>query len=130
MMFAADIWGDIPYRQAADSTNKTPAFDPQLKVYADLQTQRLSSCTSLQPSDPMAASYCLGLAKFGTFYGHTGEIPGFNTFMGYYPKPKTTSFTWPTTTAAPDRRAPASVTAPTLNRERSNASEVPSEGRP
>jgi hypothetical protein len=35
--FAADIWGDIPYREAADSLNRTPAFDPQLQVYADLQ---------------------------------------------------------------------------------------------
>jgi hypothetical protein len=36
---AASIWGDIPYRQAADSTNETPAFDPQLQVYADVLTQ-------------------------------------------------------------------------------------------
>src|ERR671917_117936 len=36
---AASIWGDIPYRQAADSTNETPAFDPQLQVYADVLSQ-------------------------------------------------------------------------------------------
>ena len=36
---AADIWGDVPYREAADSNNETPAFDPQLQVYADLQAQ-------------------------------------------------------------------------------------------
>lgn len=36
---AASIWGDIPYREAADSTNQTPAFDPQLQVYADVLTQ-------------------------------------------------------------------------------------------
>ena len=39
MGIAADIWGNIPYRQAADSTNLRPAFDPQLQVYADLQSQ-------------------------------------------------------------------------------------------
>src|SRR5918998_2015133 len=36
---AASIWGDIPYREAADSTNETPAFDPQLQVYADVLSQ-------------------------------------------------------------------------------------------
>ena len=36
---AASIWGDIPYREAADSTNLTPAFDPQLQVYADVLAQ-------------------------------------------------------------------------------------------
>jgi hypothetical protein len=36
---AASIWGDIPYRQAADSTNEVPAFDPQLQVYSDVLTQ-------------------------------------------------------------------------------------------
>jgi starch-binding outer membrane protein, SusD/RagB family len=35
--FAADIWGDIPYREAADSTIKTPQFDGQLQVYDDMQ---------------------------------------------------------------------------------------------
>jgi len=32
---AADIWGDIPYREASGETN-TPAFDPQLQVYDDV----------------------------------------------------------------------------------------------
>jgi hypothetical protein len=36
---AASVWGDIPYREAADSTNETPAFDPQLQVYADVLAQ-------------------------------------------------------------------------------------------
>jgi hypothetical protein len=39
MGFAADLFGDIPYRQAADSTVIAPAYDPQLQIYADLQTQ-------------------------------------------------------------------------------------------
>jgi hypothetical protein len=39
MGFAADLWGDIPYREAADSTIRTPHFDPQLQVYADMQAQ-------------------------------------------------------------------------------------------
>ncbi|WP_082146324.1 serine hydrolase domain-containing protein [Burkholderia pyrrocinia] len=97
---------------------------------ADLQAQRLASCTPLDPSDPRSASYCMGLAKFGTFYGHTGEIPGFNTFMGYDPATKTTIVAWATTAAAPDGRAPANVIAQIVMGELSKAAEVPSEGRP
>ena len=36
--FAADIWGDIPYSQAADPTITTPKYDGQLAVYDALQT--------------------------------------------------------------------------------------------
>jgi hypothetical protein len=35
--YAADIWGNIPYSQAA-ADNPTPAFDPQMTVYDKLQT--------------------------------------------------------------------------------------------
>ncbi|ALX16787.1 D-alanyl-D-alanine carboxypeptidase [Burkholderia cepacia JBK9] len=97
---------------------------------ADLQAQRLASCTPIDASDPMSPSYCMGLARFGTFYGHTGEIPGFNTFMGYDPATKTTIVTWATTAAAPDGRAPANVIAQIIMGELSKAAEVPSEGRP
>jgi hypothetical protein len=37
--YAAGVWGDIPYRQAADSTIPQPHFDPQLQVYGDIQAQ-------------------------------------------------------------------------------------------
>lgn len=37
--YAADVWGDIPYREATDSTKLTPHFDPQAQVYADVQAQ-------------------------------------------------------------------------------------------
>jgi hypothetical protein len=50
MGMAADVWGDIPYREAADSTNPTPAFDPQLQVYADLQAQLDSAITIYLPA--------------------------------------------------------------------------------
>ena len=36
---ATSIWGDIPYREAADSTIEVPAFDGQLQVYADVLAQ-------------------------------------------------------------------------------------------
>jgi D-alanyl-D-alanine carboxypeptidase len=97
---------------------------------ADMQAKRLASCTPTQPSDPNSASYCLGLAKFGTFYGHTGEIPGFNTFMGYDPATQTTIVTWATSAEAPDGRSPANEIARILMGELSKAAEVPTEPRP
>jgi starch-binding outer membrane protein, SusD/RagB family len=53
---AASIWGDIPYREAADSTNLTPAFDPQLQVYSDVLTQLDSAIMFLaaSPAPPNA----------------------------------------------------------------------------
>ena len=71
-----------------------------------------------------------GLAKFGAFYGHTGEIPGFNTFMGYDPTTQTTIVTWATTAAAPDGRAPANTITQIVIGELGKAALVPSEGRP
>jgi len=48
--FAADFWGDIPYREAADSTKRTPHFDPQLQVYADMQRQLDSAINVFLPT--------------------------------------------------------------------------------
>jgi hypothetical protein len=44
--FGADIWGDIPYREAA-STNATPKYDPQMQVYDDLQAVLDKAITDL-----------------------------------------------------------------------------------
>jgi len=35
----ADVWGDIPYSQAVDSTISAPALDPQQQVYAAIQAK-------------------------------------------------------------------------------------------
>ncbi|MGH7516393.1 MAG: SusD/RagB family nutrient-binding outer membrane lipoprotein [Gemmatimonadales bacterium] len=50
MGYAASIWGDIPYREAADSTNLTPAYDPQLQVYADVLAQLDSGINVFLPA--------------------------------------------------------------------------------
>jgi hypothetical protein len=50
MSYAADIWGDIPYREAADSNNTTPHYDPQLQVYQDLLAQLDSAATIYLPA--------------------------------------------------------------------------------
>lgn len=50
MGMAADMWGDIPYRQAADSLNEAPAFDSQLQVYADVIAQLDSAINVYLPA--------------------------------------------------------------------------------
>src|SRR5690606_21183582 len=51
---------------------------------AEYQQLRIES---LQPTsgDPTGAQYGLGLAKFGPLFGHTGELPGYNNFVGSDP---------------------------------------------
>jgi D-alanyl-D-alanine carboxypeptidase len=76
-----------------------------------LQKQRLDSMRPTVPGDPASSSYGLGLAKLGPFYGHTGEIPGYNSFMGYDPAGGNTVVVWATDAPAPDGRAPATELA-------------------
>lgn len=78
---------------------------------ADLQSKRLSTCTSVNASNPNAPAYCLGIVKYGTYYGHNGQISGFNTFMVYDPATTTTVVVWTTTAESPDGRAPADTIA-------------------
>ncbi len=49
---AADIWGDIPYREAADSNIRTPNFDPQLQIYQDVLAQLDSAITVYLAAQP------------------------------------------------------------------------------
>lgn len=49
---AASLWGDIPYREAADSLEETPVFDPQLQVYQDMLTQLDSAITVYLAATP------------------------------------------------------------------------------
>ena len=54
-------------------------------------------------------------------YGHTGELPGYNSFMGYDPVRRTTVVTWTNLSAAPDGRAPATELARTIIEELAGA---------
>ena len=55
-----------------------------------MQAKRIASLQSTNPADPDAPEYGLGIAKYGALYGHTGEVPGFNTFAGTDHKHKVT----------------------------------------
>jgi starch-binding outer membrane protein, SusD/RagB family len=49
---AADVWGDVPYSQAVDSTFPTPVLDPQEQVYAALQAKLDEAIASMNASNP------------------------------------------------------------------------------
>ncbi|VXB07013.1 D-alanyl-D-alanine carboxypeptidase [Arthrobacter sp. 9V] len=80
----------------------------------ELQKKRLESLTPTNPDTPGGASYGLGIAKFGMMYGHTGELPGFNTFMGNDPVNSVTLVVWTNLAPAADGRDPATTIARAL----------------
>jgi D-alanyl-D-alanine carboxypeptidase len=75
------------------------------------QRKRLDSIRSSDPKSSSAAGYGLAIAKFGPMYGHTGEIPGFQTFVGYDPDNKVTLVVWTNLNASPEGDAPATTIA-------------------
>ncbi len=79
----------------------------------EMQKIRMASFrpTSDKPDGPL---YGLGIAKFGPMYGHTGELPGFNTFMGSDPVNKVTLIVWTNLAPAADGRDPATTIAKAL----------------
>ena len=72
-----------------------------------LQQQRIASVQPLDPDDPASPGYGLGLASFGPVYGHSGELPGTNSFMGHDPVRDITVVTWASTAPAPNGDGPA-----------------------
>lgn len=54
------------------------------------------------------------IAKFGKLYGHTGELPGFNSFAGHDPANQVTLVVWTNLAPTPDGRDPATTIARTL----------------
>lgn len=79
---------------------------------ADMQGRRMSSPQPTAPGNPPEApQYGLALAKFGALYGHTGELPGFNTFAGSDPAHKVTVVVWANLEPTADGSAAASAIA-------------------
>jgi len=84
---------------------------------AEMQARRIASVQSIDPSNPASAGYGWALAKFGPLYGHTGELPGYNTFMAVDPVHDVTVVVWANAAPAADGRAPATTIAAALIRE-------------
>ncbi|MBV9512559.1 MAG: beta-lactamase family protein [Mycobacteriaceae bacterium] len=77
----------------------------------DMQARRIASLQSTNPAQPDAPQYGLGIAKFGPLYGHTGEVPGFNTFAGSDRETKVTVVVWVNLDPTVDGRAAATLIA-------------------
>ena len=78
------------------------------------QTLRMESLQSTGGDQPGAALYGLGIAKFGQLYGHTGELPGYNSFMGHDPDRDITLVVWANLAPTPEGQDPATTIARTL----------------
>ena len=81
---------------------------------ADLQARRLASVVPIDPKVPNSASYGWAIAKFGNLYGHTGELPGYNSFMGHDPVNGVTLVVWANLAPTVDGHDPATTIAATM----------------
>jgi D-alanyl-D-alanine carboxypeptidase len=84
---------------------------------ADWQARRLASVLPTDAKDPKglkSALYGWGIAKFGNLYGHTGELPGYNSFMGHDPVNGVTLVVWTNLAPAVDGQDPATTIARAL----------------
>ncbi|MCG9714774.1 beta-lactamase family protein [Shewanella insulae] len=80
----------------------------------EMQKLRLASVKPIDPDNPNTAYYGLGIAKFGQLYGHTGELPGYNSFMGHDPDNKVSLVVWTNLAPSVDGRDPATTIAAAL----------------
>ena len=87
----ADVWGDVPYREAADPDIATPAPDPQQQVYADIQAKLDTAIVYLAATDPSNKGPGIADLSYGgdplkwtalahtlkaRYYLHTAEVVG------------------------------------------------------
>lgn len=102
------------------------------KVFdADFHQQWLASLQAEDPDAPDGQKYGYGISyqRFGpnaAMYYHGGELPGFNSFMGYDPDNHVTLVIWTNLTLSPDGRTTAqAMLAPMLDEIYAGLSLVP-----
>lgn len=66
---AATLWGDVPYREAANPAIANPHFDPQAQVYGDMQILLDSAIANL------ATNQGIGPQAYDLIYGASGTNP-------------------------------------------------------
>ena len=80
---------------------------------ADYQRQWLDSVQLEDPSKPDGLKYGYGITQLrwgaNSVYFHGGEMPGFNSFMGYDPASKMTLVVWTNLTVSLDRKVTANA---------------------
>ncbi len=92
---------------AGDLATWAEAMGAGKVLNARMQAKRMASLRETVPGNPAAPSYGYGIALMGPFYGHTGELPGFNSFMGYDPQQKVTLIVWTNLNATTEGKGPA-----------------------
>ena len=97
-----------PYRPALRSMVRGGLLN------ADLQARRIASVRPIDPDNPGSAGYGWALAKFGPLYGHTGELPGYNSFMGHDPANDVTLVIWTNLAPSVEGLDPATTIARAL----------------
>ena len=98
---------------AADLATLAKALGDGTLLNPAWQRRRLESVRSTNPGPPSATyyGYGLGIATFGSMYGHTGELPGFQSFAAYDPDRESTLVVWANLVVTPDGRRPATTIA-------------------
>lgn len=90
------------------------------KVFnADFQRQWLESVQPEDPENPGGQKYGYGISyqRFSptaAMYYHGGELPGFNSFMGYDPDSDVSLVIWTNLTISPDDKTTAQALLPTV----------------
>jgi D-alanyl-D-alanine carboxypeptidase len=79
----------------------------------DLQQRRLKSVIPISKGASTAYGWGIGQLRPGIF-GHTGELPGYNSYMGYDPSNKVTVVVWTNLAPAANGMAPAKTIANSL----------------
>ena len=75
----------------------------------ETQQQRLASVRPVDPDNPDSPAYGLAIVQYGQLYGHAGELPGYNSFMGHDPERDITVIAWANMMTGPDGRLTAAV---------------------
>ncbi|ORM30102.1 serine hydrolase domain-containing protein [Williamsia sp. 1135] len=78
------------------------------------QKLRIDSVQPTDPDKPGGAGYGYGIAQMGPMYGHIGEMPGYNSFMGYDPANDVTMVVWANLAPTIDGNAAAAKVANAL----------------
>ncbi|HEX9904561.1 MAG TPA: serine hydrolase domain-containing protein [Propylenella sp.] len=99
---------------ASDLADFVEAMTTGQLLEPEMQAIRMQSPRPQSADNPGGALYGLAIAKFGPLYGHTGELPGFNTFMGSDPVNGVTLIVWTNLAPAADGRDPATTIARAL----------------
>ena len=71
------------------------------------QALRMDGFQSTDPSKPDAAQYSYAMAQMGPMFGHTGELGGYNSFMGHDPVNDVTIVAWGNLAPTADGKGPA-----------------------